>query len=114
MSAAVNINSPFISPRKTRIKALKSFDIRGRYERLGSVKPLCSLAFGDFGFSLKQIFPVKRFFPFDWIVPGCSKWYEHSGKRKAKGDYIVALCPVGRELVKSLEPVSKFSGTSTW
>ncbi|MCY4537604.1 MAG: hypothetical protein OXE52_05160, partial [Chloroflexi bacterium] len=64
---------------------------RGRYERLGSVKPLFSLAFGDFGFSLKQIFPVKRFFPCDWVVPdwvvpGCSKWYEHSGKGKAKGD----------------------------
>ncbi len=78
MSAAVNINSPFISPRKTRIKGpeftLKSIDIRGRYERLSSVKPLCSLAFGDFGFSLKQIFSVKRFFPPDWIVPECSKW----------------------------------------
>ncbi|MCY4540081.1 MAG: hypothetical protein OXE52_17850, partial [Chloroflexi bacterium] len=97
MSAAVNIISPFISPRETRIKraevTLKSFDIRGRYERLGSVKPLCSLAFGDFGFSLKQILPVKRFFSCDWVVPGCSKWYEHSGKGKAKGDYIVALCP---------------------
>ncbi|MCY4538218.1 MAG: hypothetical protein OXE52_08305, partial [Chloroflexi bacterium] len=49
--------------------------------------------------SLKQIFPVKRFFPSDWVVPGCSKWYEHSGKRDAKGDYIVALCPDGRENV---------------
>ncbi|MCY4537673.1 MAG: hypothetical protein OXE52_05510, partial [Chloroflexi bacterium] len=33
----------------------------GRYERLGSTKPLCSLAFGDFGFSMKQVFPVNIF-----------------------------------------------------
>ena len=99
MSAAVNINNPLHSLRKTRINGaevtLKSFDIRGIYERLGSVKPLCSLAFGDFGFSLKQIFPLMRFFPCDWVVPGCIKWYEHSGKRKAKGDYIVAFSRMG-------------------
>ena len=112
MSAAVNIHSLLHFPRKTRIKraevTLKSFDIGRRSEWLGSIKPLFSLAFGDFGFSLKQIFPIKLFFPSDWVVPGCGKWYEHSGKREAKGDYIVAVCPVGRELVKSLEPVSSF------
>ena len=78
MSAAVNINSPLHFPRRTRIKgpeaALKSFDIRGRYERLGGAKPLWTLAFGDSWFSLKQILPVKRFFPPDWVVSGCSKW----------------------------------------
>ena len=69
MSAAVNINNPLHSPRKTRINGaevtLESFDIRGIYERLGSVKPLCLLAFGDFGFPLKQIIPLMRFFPSD-------------------------------------------------